>query len=697
MKRMKKILSLSMILVLCTAMLGACGKNTNTTDTMNTDNTATSTPTEAASSDGTTPTQDEAAGEPTVIRYGTHYVQGLDPNYVDDVTGEYVMAEDMRQAYLAALDAIKSTYNVEFEFVQYSDDPRNELMTSVLSGDPICDLATIWGGAEGTILAQNVLQEIDDYADIFKDETVSWMLDDQLYGHYYLLSFTERFSQRWPLIYNISMIEAVDTLKDENGDTIYPSDLFLAGEWTWSTFEDYLQKISAYYANTEVAKCTYPTVQAYETDHRFAGLSAMYSNGGGIYTADGLSVNSEESVEALQWLSNLMELGLMTDSGTYDDGYTPKWCQGAYDFAGSGTVFTDCPDWLINNSASQLADKGEAIGIVAYPRPDDLSLDDPNYKQAITLGDSVGVLKGVDAETTELALKAYALFWQTYYEVYGGVDSILDYKSENAATMAASMGIDVYNETYGNDVLECFKYITNNLSNDYADLLDLRVTWDNIWGKGLYGVDGMAAYNVAIEAEMSGFTNVIDNMTSILASDEVRDNRAPDVSVVTIALPVGTELSTVDWSQYFTVKDSVDGILDLSTGTITYGDKTDVSTPGEYSDAVKLTIADLSGNETSKSAAVRIYDPNNTIAPTVTAVDPLPSVALDTDVSTITLSGNYIATAVDAAGLNLSENITADWSTFDTSTPGTYDVVVTVTDYAGNSTDVTLSIEVAGE
>lgn len=697
MKRMKRLFSLSMILVLCTAMLGACGKKSNTTDT---DNTATSTPTEAASSDETTPTQavqDDTTGEPIVIRYGTHYVQGIDPNYVDDVTGEYVMAEDMRQAYLAALDAIKSTYNVEFEFVQYSDDTRNELMTSVLAGDPICDLATIWGGAEGTVLAQNVLQELDAYTDVFKDETVSWMLDDQLYGHYYLLSFTERFNQRWPLIYNVSMIEAVDTLKDENGNTIYPSDLFLAGEWTWSTYEDYLQKISAYYANTEVANCTYPTVQAYETDHRFAGLSAMYSNGGGIYTTDGLSVNSEESVEALKWVSNLMELGLMTDCGTYDDGYTPKWCQGSYDFAGGGTVFTDCPDWLISNCASQLSDKGEAIGMVAYPRPDDLSLDDPNYKQAITLGDSVGVLKGVDAETTELALKAYALFWKTYYEVYGGVDSITDYKSESAAAMAASIGIDIYNETYGNDMLECFQYITNHLSNDYADLLDLRVTWDDIWGKGLYGVDGMAAYNVAIEAELSGFTNVIDNMTSILASDEVRDNRAPDVSVVTIALPVGTDLSTVDWSQYFTVKDSVDGILDLSTGTITYGENTDVNTPGEYSDAVKLTITDLSGNETSKSAAVRFYDPNNTTAPTVTVVDPLPSVALDTDVSTIALSGNYIATAVDAAGLNLSENIVADWSTFDTSTPGTYDVVVTVTDYAGNTTDVTLSIEVAAE
>lgn len=698
MNKMKKVFSLSMILALSTTMLGACGGK-DKANTTNTDNTATSTPTEAAATEEATPTaaQDETAttSEPKVIRYGTHYVQDLDPNYVDDVTGEYTMAEDKRQAYLAALDAIKEQYNVEFEFVQYADDTRNELMTSVLAGDPVCDLATIWGGAEGTILAQNVLQEIDAYKDIFSDEGVSWMLDDQLYGHYYLLSFTERFYQRWPLIYNISMIDKVDTLKDDSGKTIYPTDLFLAGDWTWSKFQDYLSKIQAYYANTEVSNCTLPTVQAYETDHRFAGLSAMYSNGGGIYTANGLSVNSEESVKALQWISDMMDAKVMVDCGTYDDGYTPKWCQGSYDFAAGGTVFTDCPDWLINNCASQCSDRGEAIGMIPYPRPDDLSMDDPKYQQAITLGDSVGVLKGVDAETTELALKAYALFWKTYYENFGGVDDIVDYKKENAAATAASVGIDVYNETYGNDMLQCFQYISEHLANDYSDLLGLRVTWDDVFGKGLYGVDGTAAYNVAIESELSSFSKVIDNMTSILSSDEIRDNMGPNLSATTVALPIGTDLSKVDWSQYFTAEDAVDGTLDLANGTFTYGDSVDMNTPGKYDDGVKLTISDASGNEGSKSVSVSVYDPDNKKAPTVEVVDPLPTVALDTDVSTIVLKDNFIKSATDVAGLNLSENITADWSTLDTSTPGTYDVVVTVTDYAGNTTDVTLSIEVA--
>lgn len=68
--------------------------------------------------------------ETVVIRYGTHWVNELDPNHVDDVTGEYTMSEANRQAALQALEKVKQELNVEFEFIQYSGDVRNDLMTS---------------------------------------------------------------------------------------------------------------------------------------------------------------------------------------------------------------------------------------------------------------------------------------------------------------------------------------------------------------------------------------------------------------------------------------------------------------------------------------------------------------------------------------------------------------------------------------
>ena len=637
-------------------------------------------------------------GEPTVIRYGTHWINGLDPNYVDEVTGEYTMAESERQAALAALDAVKQELNVVFEFVQYSGDVQNDLMTSVLAGNPVCDLAIIWGGAEGTILAQNVLQQLDDYEDLFSDEESSWMWYDKLYGHNYLLSSSVRFKQRWPLVFNISMIEQVDSLKDEEGNTIYPMDLFLDGEWTWSTFTDYLEKIQAYYGSTQAPDgCVHDTIQAYETDYRFAGLSAMYAAGGAIYGSDGLAVDSEGSLEGVAYITDLMEKGLLTDPGVYEDQFTPSWTTASGDFSLGGTVFTDSPDWLIGGNASACSERGESIGIVPWPRPDDMELEDPAYGQVITLGDSVGVLKGVDEEKTELALKAFKLYWQTYYKALGGVDSIKDYKEQNAVTELATLGLDIYNETYGDDLVECFTYITNHLVPDYADLLGLRVPWDTILGKSLYGVDGMSSYDVAIQANMSEFTNKISDMESILQSDEVKDNRPPEFTVTNAVLPTGTNGDEVDWSQYFTVEDAVDGALDINNAEITVNGEIDFTVPGKYENAVTATMADSAGNEGEGSLSVIVYDAANTEPPVITAVEELPAIAVDTDASTITWKGTYIASAVDADGLDVSDNIEADLSQLDTTTPGTYEVVITVKDYAGNESTATLNVTVESE
>jgi hypothetical protein len=492
------------------------------------------------------------------------------------------------------------------------------------------------------------------------------------------------------------LIEQVDALKDANGKTIYPMDLFLEGNWTWSTFTDYLAKIQAHYGNVAAPDtCVYDTVQAYETDHRFAGLSAMYAAGGAIYGGDGLSVDSDASIKGVQYIEDLMAQKLMVDPGVYSDGYTPQWTTASADFSTGGTVFTDCPDWLIGSDASAAADRGESIGIVPWPRPDDVALDDEAYGQVITLGDSVGILKGVDEETTRLALEAFKVYWASYYKALGSVDTVADYKEQSALTEMVALGLDIYHEEYGEQLIECFNYITGHLSNDYADLLDLRVKWDDVIGKSLYGLEGMSAYDVAIKANMSTFTNVITNMESILASNEVKDNRVPDLTSTAIVLPAGTDVASVDWAQYFTASDAVDGTLDMAAAQYTASDALDLPAPGRYGDAIEAKIADKAGNQGSTKAAVTVYDPANTEAPVVTPAESLPPIALDTDTSTIGWSGSYIASAVDADGLDISGNLAADLSELDTTTAGTYQVIITATDFAGNESSVTLEVTVA--
>lgn len=664
-----------------------------------TEPTPTPTPTEATEPTGEaepTPTEEANVpqGDPVVIRYGTHWVNDLDPNHVDEVSGDYTMKETERQAALAALAAVKEQLNVEFEFIQYSANTTEELMTSVLAGNPVCDLALIWGGAEGTVLAQNVLQQLDNYAYIFEGEETSWMFYDKLYGHNYLMSNVIRYKQRWPLIFNISMIEKVDSLKDANGKTITPMDHYLNGTWTWSTFTDYLTKIQAYYANTAAPDGTvYDTIQAYETDHRFAGLSAMYSAGGAIYGNSGLEPDSEASIKGVQYIEDLFEKKLMVDPGVYDDGFTPQWTTAASDFGAGACVFTDCPDWWIGGVASSAADRGEIIGIVPWPREDSLSIDDPEYSQAITLGDSVGVLKGVSPEKTELALKAYAVYWTEYYKALGGVDSVVKYKEESALTQLRDMGMDVFHEEYGDKILECFLAIGDKLVNDYSDLLGIRETWDGVIGKSLYGLEGMSSYDVAVKANMNLFTNVTSNMESILASNEVHDNQPPAVDGSTAVFAAGIDPSTIVWSEHFTAKDSVDGELDMTKAEYSVSDSVDFATPGSYGDAVEAKISDAAGNTGSKKIKVIVYNPNNTTAPTVTAKAELPTVALDTDTTTINWK-DYIESAVDADNIDVKDTVAADLSELDTTTAGTYNVVLTVTDYAGNTGSVTVAVEV---
>ena len=715
----KKVVALMMSAVMAFS-LAACGDNNaqtsgsgstepnggGTSEQQSSESTPESTPTPESSE-----SQPEVSAEPTVIRYGTHWVDALDPNRVDDVSGEYTMAstrtEGERQAALAGLEAIKNELNVEFEFVQFPNDTRTDLMTSVLAGDPICDIAELWGGSEATVLAQNILQKLDDYTGLFEDDEASWLLDEALFGHYYLLDNGMDYVPYFPLLVNLTMLEKVDALKDADGKTIYPMDLYLEGNWTWSTFEDYLTKVDAYYSSVAAPAdaAHYDTVQAYETDFRYAALAAMYANGSGIYRNGAIAADSDASIEAVQFIEKLRNAELLTDCGLYDDGFVPRWCEGGDDFGRGATVFTDAPNWRIGDYASQCGERGENIAIIPWPRADRLSADSEDYKQVMNMGDSVGILKGSKVDT-ELVLKAYTLYWQTFYKTLGNVDSVTEYKDSAAANVLAGYGVDLYNDNYGDDVLACFQAVANNLAGNAAGLLGI---WENndasfatLLGKSLTGVDGTSSYDVTIKANKDAMNNLMSDIANNLASDSIHDNQKPSITKETVAVPVGTKYEDIDWTQYFTAEDSVDGVLDPASAT--FEDMTGgkfqehLDTVGMYEgdESVKIHISDSSGNEETSRFKVVVYNPDNKEAPVITPVAELPTVKVDTDASSIDWK-TYVDTAVDADGIDVKDSITADLSELDTTTAGTYNVVITVTDYAGNTGSATLEVTVAAE
>ena len=639
--------------------------------------------------------------EPIVIRYGTHWTADWNPNQIDETTGTYSMTNEAdRLLRLAAEAAVLEQHNVVIEHVQYAQDVRSELVLSVLAGNPVCEIARMWSGSESTVLAQNVLQPLDDYAYIF--EGADWMWPTAVFGHNYFINANISFNQYFTLCVNLTMIEQVEALKDENGNTIYPMDLLAEGKWTWSNFRDYLAKIDAHYANTpapEGAKVS--TIAAYETDYRFAGLSAMYANGGGIYGDAGVIADSQESIDAIAYIKELLDLGYMKVCGVYDDQWTPQWCEAGNDLGRGAAVFADCPIWMIKGFADSCAERGESIAIMPWPAADRLVsvaedgtvTYDPAYRQVISVGDVDGILKGISPEMTELALKVYRTYWETYYTLKAGIESMDDYKAVQAVAEAKNYGLDIYNEVYGQAILDAFIFNSELcVPNDVAGNLGMRDPWDQIMGQGLAGVNGMPAYDVAIKANLNKFTEVVTEMEAILGSNELNDNQAPTVTANgTAVVPVGTDVATIDWTQYFTAEDGFDGVMDPALAAYDVAG-VDTAVIGSYK--VKATFTDKAGNSGSAEVTVVVYNADNTVAPTLTVKAELPIIAMDTDMATIDWAGAYVDVAADADGLDIKANVEADLAELDTSFPGFYYVILTVTDYAGNTAEVEIEVEV---
>ena len=139
--------------------------------------------------------------------------------------------------------------------------------------------------------------------------------------------------------------------------------------------------------------------------------------------------------------------------------------------------------------------------------------------------------------------------------------------------------------------------------------------------------------------------------------------------------------------------DNIDGELDMKNATVDFSG-IDFATVGNYDGKLIYAIKDASGNEGTASMNIIIYNGENKTAPTLVLKTEYRTVGLDEDVSSINWKDDFVEQAEDADGLDLKNNITPDLSELDTTTPGEYNVEITVKDYAGNETKETIVITV---
>ena len=107
----KSVLGTSLAVALLATSIVGCGSGTEQAD--NSTQTQDTTQPQATEEKTSEAAVEEAAGEPTVIKYGTHWVAGLDPNYVDGMPKGLTAASGI-DALVHSLEAYVSCMATNF-------------------------------------------------------------------------------------------------------------------------------------------------------------------------------------------------------------------------------------------------------------------------------------------------------------------------------------------------------------------------------------------------------------------------------------------------------------------------------------------------------------------------------------------------------------------------------------------------------
>lgn len=632
------------------------------------------------------------------IRIGTHAQNEDDPYMIDAITGEQNpgMNADKKKASITALEKVKEELGVEIKFVQYSSDLKQLLLQTVLAGDPYCELAILWGGVQGTILSQNVLQPLDEYADIFhKDPDGAWILPQKTFGAYYLMNRDLLFSNTWPICYNITMVEAVPSLKDADGRTIYPSDLYYSGEWTWSRFKDYMTKIKQYYSGKKAASGA--DIVAFNTNFTFFGLFALHSVGAGVYDGGAMSFDTDAAISACEFVDDLITSDVVScSSAKMGSSANSGWLTATEAFLRGETVFTNCARWRMDDASINLATRGEAMGVIPFPYPDGTNPhtdENSKYRHVTPMADSVGLMRGIDKETSILALEAYKMYKVEFYKAYAQVDSIAKYMEDRASADALTFGVDIFHPEVGEHNLAIWQEFGASPANEYSEACDVMWGWSDILGRSIYGINGYAKYRTAVQANKQEIYKKLETIGEALNSDGAVDAVAPSLSgKKTIALAEGTDPEDVNWGDYIGASDNADGEYEIDRVKLDFSE-VDFNTVGTYTDMLKASVEDNGGNTGSRNFTVLIYRKDNTLPPSLVAKEGTPEIDRNKDVSEIKW-GDYVEAAQDADGINISGNISADTGWLDVTVAGEYPVVLVATDYVGNETEVIITVKV---
>ena len=341
--------------------------------------------------------------------------------------------------------------------------------------------------------------------------------------------------------------------------------------------------------------------------------------------------------------------------------------------------------------------------------------------QIVVVDETIPVITLVADLATEFDQGATAPDWKTYITATDDVDGVIAITD----TMVDDANVDM--STVGTfDVSFTVPDSSGNFASVYITITILDITAPVItevaalliefesgatapdWKTYITALDDIDG-NITITDAMVDTTNVdmdtVGTFDIVFTVEDVAGNSSTTTITITIIEavvidvtdPIITEVAALatefeygstapDWKTYVTASDNADGSITITDAMVDTSN-VDMDTVGTFD--IVFTVEDVAGNSATTTITITIVD---TAAPVLTLVGALPVEFAEGTVEpdwTV-----YVTADDDYDGVIVITVAMIDVSTVDMNTPGTFDLIYTVTDTAGNTSTETITMTI---
>ncbi len=323
-----------------------------------------------------------------VIMHGAVYE--IDPFHADYSGTDQLARQELQRA-------VEEQYNVTVIYRNYpasaawGPDRVQSIIQASVAGEPLSDIYWITSDWIQELVLGNALADVSGYMN-----TIGANINDAYHdigeyrgGIYGFESYKPSMSGG--LFYNADLVDSLGVAN--------PTDLFLAGNWNWSTFEQWATQVQ--------------TALDGQPDEMYAlgGMLSYYAefmttlNGGSLINKQTgrVSFAQTPALETYDFLTTLWEKGLFETTAQYDAG-SPLWM--------SGKIAMHPGELWFVNADNRWGTIPFELGFVPYPVADDFTGD---YSSPISAVAIMSIASGMTPEKEQLVFRVWNALqiWKT--------------------------------------------------------------------------------------------------------------------------------------------------------------------------------------------------------------------------------------------------------------------------------------------